>query len=328
MPLKNNVRSVRSSLMMFAAVLLLVFSQGVIAQNKSDESCCSGISRQSLGEQNAGSSGITGQVADKAPEGMIFVPGGEATIGSNTGLPAERPVFTTQVEPFYMDKHLVTVGRFRQFVDETGYVTFSEKIGDGIVFDHAKASWVIVPGVYWEYPVGKEQGKAPDDHPVTLLTYDDAVAYLQWAGKRLPTEVEWEHAARGITNRDHPYAWGDKLVVDGTYKANTWTGRFPQQNLGEDGYLLTSPVGAFGETELGLTDMGGNVWEWTSDWFRSYRDRDTPYEPGEHSEKVIRGGSFMCNISYCHGYRVSARSHTPPDNNMFHIGFRGVMDIE
>ncbi len=308
--------------------LILACGQGATAQSPADQSCCSGITRQALGEPNAGSLERESYPGNNIPDGMVLVPGGEATIGSESGLPTERPVFTTHVPSFYMDRYLVTVGQFREFVNETGYVTFSEKIGDGIVFDHAQGRWVIEPGVYWEYPLGKDYGKVPDDHPVTLLTYDDAVAYLEWAGKRLPTEVEWEHAARGIANRDHPYAWGDKLVVDGKYQANTWTGHFPRQNLGEDGYILTSPVGKFGETELGLTDMGGNVWEWTSDWFRSYRERDTPYEPGEHSEKVIRGGSFMCHASYCHGYRVSARSHTPPDNNMFHIGFRGVKDIE
>jgi sulfatase modifying factor 1 len=263
-----------------------------------------------------------------APDGMVYIPGGEAKIGSEKGLPAERPVFTTRVAPFYMDKHLVTVGQFRKFVEETGYSTYSDKIGDGIIFDHNQARWVIVPGVNWEYPLGKSKSRAPDDHPVTLVTYDDAQAYLAWVGKRLPTEVEWEHAARGVTNRDHPYAWGEHLVENGNYKANTWTGKFPEINRKEDGYLLTSPVGIFGETELGLTDMGGNVWEWTSDWFRSYSDRNKPYTPGPDSEKVIRGGSFMCHVSYCHGYRVSARSHTPPDNNMFHIGFRGVRDIE
>jgi len=310
------------------SAMILTCSQGATAQSSTDQSCCSGVSRQALGGPNTGNPESGVHRGNKIPEGMVLVPGGEATIGSESGLPAERPVFTTHVPSFYMDKHLVTVGQFRQFADETGYVTFSEKIGDGIVFDHAQGRWVIAPGVYWEYPLGKEQGRAPDDHPVTLVTYDDAMAYLKWAGKRLPTEVEWEHAARGISNRDQPYAWGEKLIVDGKYQANTWTGHFPRQNLGEDGYILTSPVGAFGEMELGLTDMGGNVWEWTSDWFRSYRDRDTPYEPGEQSEKVIRGGSFICHASYCHGYRVSARSHTPPDNNMFHIGFRGVKDIE
>lgn len=262
----------------------------------------------------------------QAPAGMVYIPSGYAVIGSETGLPAERPVFETHVKGFYMDRHPVTVAQFRRFIEQTGHQTCAERIGDGILFDFSRAQWIIVPGLTWEYPLGRTKGKAADDHPVTMVSYDDAVAYLNWAGKRLPTEVEWEHAARGVTHRDHPYAWGDRLVVEGQYMANTWTGRFPVQNLALDGYLTTSPVGFFGETELGLTDMGGNVWEWTSDWFRSYADRNKPYEPGADSEKVIRGGSFMCNPSYCHGFRVSARSHTPRDNTMFHLGFRGVLD--
>ena len=319
----------RLMLLILIATLLLATVDRVEGQPGIDESCCSGLTRASLAIHNTHDSFMTDyEPAANVPEGMVFIPGGEATIGSETGLPVERPVFNTRVDPFYMDKHPVTVGQFRTFVEETGYETFSEKIGDGIVFDHAQARWIIMTGVYWEYPLGKAFGMAPDDHPVTLLTYDDAQAYLKWAGKRLPTEVEWEHAARGKTNRNDPYAWGTELMDEGEFMANTWTGQFPQKNLAEDGYLLTSPVGVFGETELGLTDMGGNVWEWTSDWFRSYEDRDSPYEPGAESEKVIRGGSFMCHESYCHGYRVSARSHTPPDNNMFHIGFRGVRDVK
>lgn len=317
------------TLLILITTLLFATAEGVEGQDSVDLSCCSGLSRASLAAQNTYDSFVKDHApVTNVPEGMVFIPGGETTIGSDNGLPVERPVFNTRVDPFYMDKHPVTVGQFRAFVEETGYETFSEKIGDGIVFDHAQSTWIIMPGVYWEYPLGKTFDEALDDHPVTLLTYDDAKAYLKWAGKRLPTEVEWEHAARGKTNRNDPYAWGTELIVDGKFMANTWTGKFPQKNLAEDGYLLTSPVGVFGETELGLTDMGGNVWEWTSNWFRSYADLDSPYDPGPESEKVIRGGSFMCHESYCHGYRVSARSHTPPDNNMFHIGFRGVRDIE
>ena len=261
------------------------------------------------------------------PDGMVLVPGGQATIGSNSGLPTEQPEFITTVAPFFMDKNLVTVAEFRAFVQETGYVTFSEEVGDGIVFNFDQGRWVIEPGVYWEYPKGRVNPKAPDNHPVTLLTVYDAEAYLQWAGKRLPTEIEWEHAARGITNRNNPYAWGTELKVDGVYMANTWVGEFPVRNVAEDGYYMTSPVGEFAITELGLADMGGNVWEWTSSWYRPYSQRNTVYTPGPNSERVLRGGSFMCHESYCHGYRVSARSNTPPDNNMFHIGFRGVKDL-
>jgi sulfatase modifying factor 1 len=274
--------------------------------------CCTKVTRASL---------------RAAPEGMVFIPGGTTTIGSNHGLPAEQPEFTTEVKPFYMDTTLVTVAQFRSFVEATGYKTYSETVGDGIVFDFKQGTWIIQPGVTWEYPQGPDQPKAPDNHPVTLLTQADAMAYLAWVGKRLPTEIEWEHAARGLTDRDKPYAWGRSLMVDGKPMANTWTGRFPEKNTAEDGYLTTSPVGLFGATDLGLYDMGGNVWEWTSSWYRPYAERDVPFTPGPNSEVVLRGGSFMCHDSYCHGYRVSARSNTPPDNNMFHIGFRGVRDL-
>jgi formylglycine-generating enzyme len=295
-------------------------------------SCCMGNTRDQL-MQNSRATSQSGNLQHMVvpdvdvPEGMVLVPGGLARIGSNQGLPTERPEFTTTVEPFFMDKNLVTVSDFRAFVAATGYKTYSEEVGDGIIFDFDEGRWIIEPGVYWEYPLGTAHAKAPDDHPVTLLTYYDAEAYLQWAGKRLPTEIEWEHAARGVTNRQQPYAWGSELMVDGAYMANTWNGVFPVRNVADDGYYMTSPVGAFAITELGLSDMGGNVWEWTSSWLRSYRDRDTEYTPGPASEKVLRGGSFMCHVSYCHGYRVSARSNTPPDNNMFHIGFRGVKDL-
>jgi sulfatase modifying factor 1 len=269
-----------------------------------------------------------GEVPNNIPEGMIYVPSGKTTIGSENGMEHERPTFTVNIEPIFMDKHPVTVGEFRKFVNATGYVTYSDEIGDGIVFDFQKGEWIIAPGVNWEYPLGRDNSKAPDDHPLTLLTYDDAEAYLNWVGKRLPTEIEWEHAARGLTNRNTPYAWGDKLIVDGRYMANTWNGEFPINNNVEDDFLTTAPVGFFGETELGLTDMGGNVWEWTSSWFRSYSNRDKPFIPSPESQKVLRGGSFLCHASYCHGYRVSARSKTPPSNNMFHIGFRGVKDVK
>lgn len=299
-----------------------------------EEAYCSGISRDQLSQNNTENDRSVnpplemGHVPDSVPEGMIYVPGGTTTIGSEEGMIYEKPVFTTEVEPFFMDKHPVTVGDFRSFVEATGYRTFSDKIGDGIVFDFAEGTWAIVPGVNWEYPMGKDQPPAPDDHPVTLLTYDDAEAYLEWVGKRLPTEIEWEHAARGITQRNNRYAWGNELKKDGKFLANTWNGTFPIENTEEDNFLLTAPVGHFGNTELGLTDMGGNVWEWTSSWFRSYADRDETFTPTAESEKVLRGGSFMCHASYCHGYRVSARSNTPPDNNMFHIGFRGVKSIQ
>jgi sulfatase modifying factor 1 len=262
---------------------------------------------------------------DNVPAGMVYVPGGTTTFGSESGNAYEKPLVRMEMKPFFMDEKLVSVGEFRKFAEETGYVTFSEKMGDGIIFDFERGEWAIVPGVTWEYPLGPNQDKADEDHPVTLLTIEDAEAYLDWVGKRLPTEFEWEHAARGITDRDNRYAWGDELIVDGKFMSNTWNGIFPSYNNSDDGYLMTAPVGIYGKNDLGITDMGGNVWEWTSSWFRPYAEIQDDYVPNPDSKKTLKGGSFMCHDSYCHGFRVSARSSTPPDNNMFHIGFRGVI---
>jgi sulfatase modifying factor 1 len=157
---------------------------------------------------------------------------------------------------------------------------------------------------------------------VTQVSWHDAVAYCAWAGKRLPTEVEWEHAARNGRNGGPQYAWGDALVVAGRYMANTWQGHFPDRNTVDDGYLYTSPVGTFGKTPSGLTDMGGNVWQWCDDWFRPYAARDTPFEPTAESEKVLRGGSFLCDPKVCHGFRVSARGHSTAETGLLHVGFR------
>ncbi|MDH5821647.1 formylglycine-generating enzyme family protein [Luteimonas sp. RD2P54] len=262
------------------------------------------------------------------PEGMVYVPGGTTRIGAEDGTADERPVFLAEVTPFFMDVHPVTVAEFRAFVEATGHVTEAERLGDAGVYDPGNGGWRLVPGAHWRRPMGPEAPKPPDDHPVTQVSWNDAVAYAAWAGKRLPTEIEWEHAARNARNARHPYAWGEALVEDGRHRANTWQGPFPGGNTGEDGYLFTSPVGAFGATELGLTDMGGNVWEWTADWFRPYAERERPYTPGGASERVQRGGSFLCHVSYCHGYRVSARSRSTPDTALFHVGFRLVRDVQ
>lgn len=267
------------------------------------------------------------QAPENIPEGMVFVPGGKTTIGSEDGKSNEEPVFETEVEPFFMDKNLVTVAEFRKFIEETEYETEAEEIGNGVVFDFNRGDWTVMEDVSWEYPNGPDGELAVDNHPVRQVSWNDAQAYLEWTGKRLPTEIEWEHAAKGGKNSNAPYSWGESLVEKGEFKANTWNGTFPIQNVAEDGYVQTSPVGEFNVTELGLTDIGGNVWEWTESWYRPYYHQDEPYKPNSMSEKVIRGGSFMCHESYCHGYRVSARSHTPPDNSLFHVGFRGVKDI-
>jgi sulfatase modifying factor 1 len=161
---------------------------------------------------------------------------------------------------------------------------------------------------------------------VTQVSWNDAAAYAAWAGKRLPSEVEWEHAARGGVNRRDRYSWGPELIEEGRHRANTWQGSTRTASL-QDGYLLTSPVGRFGRTSLGLADMGGNVWEWVSDWYRPYAERHLAFTPSADSHRVQRGGSFLCHASYCHGYRVSARGHSTPDSSHFHVGFRTARDI-
>ncbi|MGH7665130.1 MAG: formylglycine-generating enzyme family protein [Gemmatimonadaceae bacterium] len=263
------------------------------------------------------------------PQGMVYVPGGTTHIGSEHGMPVERPVFSARVQAFFMDVHPVTVAQFRSFVDATGHVTEAEHFGSAGVFDTGLRQWRLVDGADWRHPRGPATPAAPDDHPVTQVSWNDATAYARWTGKRLPTEVEWEHAARGARDNRDRYAWGSTLVTGGVHGANTWQGSFPQHNSGEDGYLYTSPVGAFGATGLGLTDMGGNVWQWTADWFRPYSQRDREFRrpPDARSERAQRGGSFLCHESYCHGYRVSARSHSTPETALFHVGFRLVQDI-
>lgn len=261
------------------------------------------------------------------PEGMVYVPGGTTVIGSEKGLPMEKPTFETTVQPFLMDKHPVTVAEFRAFVDATGYETQAEGFGDAAILNMETYAWILLPGATWSHPFGPDGPPAEDNHPVTQVSWNDAVAYASWAGKRLPTEIEWEHAARGAESAPHQYAWGNVLYAEGTAKANTWEGTFPVYNSGEDGFLFTSPVGEFGKTPLGLTDMGGNVWEWTDSWYLPYTERNKSFTPNEQSERVQRGGSFLCNPGYCHGYRVSARSHSTPESSLFHVGFRTVKDI-
>lgn len=261
------------------------------------------------------------------PDDMVFVPGGETHVGSDDGPATERPVFSARVRGFFMDVHPVTVAAFRGFVEATGYVTDAERFGNGAVLQFGTGAWELVAGATWHHPRGPARPAAIDDHPVTQVSWFDAGAYAAWIGKRLPTELEWEHAARGGHDARDRYAWGGSGADDVAGHANIWQGSFPERNTGEDGYLFTSPVGSFGATTLGLTDVGGNVWQWTADWFRSYADRELPFAPLPTSERSMRGGSFLCHESYCHGYRVSARSHATPESSFFHVGFRLVRDV-
>ncbi|MEM6347566.1 MAG: formylglycine-generating enzyme family protein [Bacteroidota bacterium] len=284
-----------------------------------------------LGQPEVGTIIQTLDKKQAVPNGMVFVPGGEVEQGSDNGLTRELPTMQRRVQAFFMDIHPVTVAQFRDFVKQTGYVTQAEQFGNSIVFDLRLGDWTMRDGANYQFPLGPKGDKAPDDHPATHISWNDAQAYAKWAGKRLPTETEFEHAARNAKNTRAKYSWGEDIKQAGAYHANIWQGNFPYQNTGEDGYLYTSPVGSFNENELGLQDMSGNVWEWCQDWYKTYGpdsklmyDNTATREP----EKVMRGGSFMCDPSYCHGYRVSGRSGSTPESGLFHLGFRCVKDIE
>jgi sulfatase modifying factor 1 len=265
-------------------------------------------------------------IPDGTPPGMVYVPGGATDIGWHDGPLDERPMFRVHVAPFFMDRHPVTVAQFASFVSATGYRTEAERFGQAGVLDARTGEWRLVEEASWRSPQGPSGPPAPPDHPVTQVSWNDAVAHARWAGKRLPTEIEWEHAARGARNSRRRYPWGDQLIEGGQPRANTFAMTSISRRTAADPHLFTSPVGAFGETELGLADMGGNVWEWTADWYRSYAEREAPFTPDAGSAKVQRGGSFLCDAEFCHGYRVSARSHSTPETALFHVGFRLVRD--
>tara|TARA_R110001592_G_scaffold82516_2_gene244351 strand:- start:1197 stop:2021 length:825 start_codon:yes stop_codon:yes gene_type:complete len=242
------------------------------------------------------------------PEGMQYIPKGKS------------------ISAFFMDTSPVTVAQFRAFVEATEYITEAEKFGNSGVFT-IEQNWFLEDGADWQYPQGPNAEKANDDHPATQVSYNDALAYATWAGKRLPSQAEWEHAAKDADDINTIYNWGDQLIVEGKYMANTWQGSFPFVNLNKDGFTLTSPVGAFGKTKLGLTDMAGNVWEWTSDWLIPYGMKQENFVPNQTSQKILRGGSFLCEPSFCHGYQITGTSESTPETGLMHTGFRCVKDI-
>ena len=254
---------------------------------------------------------------------MVLVPGGSVRVGSDTGRADEQPAFTAQVRPFHLDRAPVTVRAFGEFVARTHHLTDAERLGASALMTFGTGRWKLVEGASWRRPEGREGPAAEASHPVTHVSWNDAAAYCATAGKRLPTEVEWEHAARGASNADLAHAFGPALIEAGRYRANVWTGVFPVINTAADGYRTTSPVGAFGAGPLGLTDMAGNVWQWTADWYRPYAERE---KAAAGTERVQRGGSFLCDPGYCYGFRVSARNHATPESSHMHVGFRCAAD--
>lgn len=299
---------------------------------------------------------------------MVWIPGGAYRMGSDHHYPEEAPAHPVKVDGFWMDATPVTNGQFRQFVASTGHVTFCEiaptaadypgadpamLVSASAVFvppsqsvdlgDHHQW-WQFIPGADWRHPQGPESSiEGLDDHPVVHVAYADIEAYARWAGKQIPTEAEWEWAGRG--GGDSEYAWGDEFAPGGKHMANTYQGEFPWQNLAEDGYAGTSPVGAFPANPYGLWDMIGNVWEWTGDWYRARHaepsskacciprnprgaTRDDSYDPEQPiriPRKVMKGGSHLCAPNYCRRYRPAARMSQPVDTSTSHLGFRCIV---
>jgi len=265
-----------------------------------------------------------------APPRMVHIPGGTFAMGAEGGLaePFEGPVHTVTVKGFWMDATEVTVAQFERFVAFTGYKTDAEKFGWSGQFKIGKGNWVRVNGASWRHPGGPGSVAHPDE-PVTHVSWNDAQAYAKWRGRRLPTEAEWEYAARGGL-AGKLYSWGDELAPGGKQMANWWQGNFPDKNVAQDGYTGIAPVGRFPANGYGLYDMTGNVWEWVSDWFGAgyygQSPRDNPTGPEQGSQRAMRGGSYLCATNFCANYRVSGRSSATPDTSLSNVGFRTVKD--
>ena len=274
------------------------------------------------------------------PDDMVDLPGGTFLMGSDDpdARPedGEGPVRAVTVDGFRIHRTTVTNAEFAAFVDATGYRTQAESFGWSYVFEgllpkakrHRLAQtgdvkavpwWLAVDGAYWRKPEGSGSNlRGRLHHPVVHVSWHDAVAYCAWAGKRLPTEAEWEYAARGGLEGKR-YPWGDAFMRGGKHRCNIWQGRFPKQNTLDDGHFGTAPAESFAPNGYGLYNMAGNVWEWCADWFSPDGDRRD-----QRDQKVLKGGSYLCHDSYCNRYRVAARYANTPDSATGNAGFRCV----
>ena len=303
--------------------------------------------------------GVPAEEGDTA--GMMFIPGGTFAMGSERHQPEERFTHVVRVDGFWIDRHEVTNAQFKQFTDATGYRTLAERgldpkthpnlpsellVPGSVVFiqptdvvggGRITRWWQYIPGANWRQPAGPSSTIASkDNHPVVHIAYEDALAYARWRGRELPTEAQWEYAARG--GRDREDDWSSASDGNGKPTANTWQGIFPVLNTKDDGYVGTAPVGCFKANGYGLYDMIGNVWEWTSDWYRPGHTREPAVNPtgpdlislrvgvGQMATRVIKGGSYLCAPNYCTRYRAAARQPQEIDLSAAHLGFRTVLD--
>jgi len=254
----------------------------------------------------------------------------------------ETPARFVGLEPFSIDKFEVSNGEFAEFVQATNFVTEAEKFGNSFVMENFLSKevsnkitqavagakwWVPVPRAYWRRPEGGNSDVTKDhrmNHPVVHVSWNDAVAFCHWKGKRLPTEAEWEYACRG-GKQDRLYPWGNKFQPKGEFRLNIWQGKFPKENTKEDGFASTCPVDQFKQNSFGLYNMVGNVWEWTADWFTTAhptKPQKNPKGPSHGKDKVKKGGSFMCSKKFCYRYRCSARDKNSADSSSSNLGFR------
>jgi len=357
---------------MFAAFLALIAA--ILSTSSRDGEAEAVAESETASADTSAAAGPPPEPAADDPrlKDMLWIPPGRFRMGALNTVPDEFPPHSVQLDGFWMDRTEVTNRQFQAFVEATGYVTLAEQppklrsiqpdsalseaqilpefnkpgsicslqLGSRGDIDPNRGAyswWQYVPGANWKHPEGPESSiEDRMDHPVVHVSWIDAQAYCRWAGKQLPTEAQWEYAARAGSTGDYP--WGSELVPEGRWLTNIWQGEFPIRDTGDDGFTRTAPVASFPANAFGLTDMSGNVWEWCSDYYQPEYYSDSPvknpqgpsssHDPQEPGiiKRVQRGGSFMCSDQYCVGYRTSARMKGEEDSGAFHTGFRCVIN--